>query len=322
MARHSVRPAPVFSDDNPLRASSRHAGLRAGRQAIYCEAQAARFGERQRADRTISDANWISSAVTPCIDASWLPPSVGFCDTIGPMTSDIKRQSVNHLLNALEPSAFERMAKKLTRVTLRPKEVVYKPNEPIDHVLFPEDAVLCLMTIMSNGDTIEAATVGREGASWISAAAGAPSMLCETIVVIGGTAWRLPIADLDRELKENDHFLDVLTRYSHALLIASMRTSACHGLHGLQERCARWILMTLDRVDSDRFAVTREFLAQLLGTNRPTVSLLVSTLEKAGILNVDGRVVTLADRNRLKDAACECYDVIRKTYAAVGDRDL
>ena len=232
------------------------------------------------------------------------------------MTSDVRRQSVNKLLNALEPAAFERVAKKLTRVKLRPKDVVYKPNEPIDHVIFPENAVVCLMTIMSNGDTIEAATVGREGASWISASVGAQSMPCETIVVIEGTALRLPIADLDRELKENGHFRNVLTEYSHALLIASMRTSACHGLHGLQERCARWILMTLDRVDSDRFAVTKEFLAQLLGTNRPTVSVLVSTLEKAGILSVDGRWVTLSDRDRLKDAACECYDVIQRYGAA------
>jgi CRP-like cAMP-binding protein len=94
-----------------------------------------------------------------------------------------------------------------------------------------------------------------------------------------------------------------------------MRTPACNGL---QERCARWMLMTLDRVDGDRFAVTKEFLAQLLGTNRPTVSLLVSTFEKAGILRVEGRVVTLADRDRLKGAACECYDVIGKTYQKVG----
>jgi CRP-like cAMP-binding protein len=235
------------------------------------------------------------------------------------MKSDIKTQSVNKLLNSLEPDAFDRLAKALTRVKLRPKEVVYKPNEPIDHILFPENAVLCLMTLMSNGDTIEAATVGREGASWISAAAGAPSMPCETVVVIEGTALKLPVADLDRELKENDHFLDVLISYSHALLIASMRTSACNGLHGLQQRCARWILMTLDRVDEDRFAVTKEFLAQLLGTNRPTASVLVSTLEKAGILHVEGRWVTLADRNRLKEAACECYDVIRRTYDVVGE---
>src|ERR1700688_1036847 len=230
----------------------------------------------------------------------------------------MQRQSANQLLDSLEPPAFERVIQKLTRVQLRAKEVVYRPNQPIDHVLFPETAVLCLMTLMSNGDTIEAATVGREGASWISASVGAPSMPCETIVVIEGTALKLAIGDLDQELKENGHFRDVLTEYSHALLIASMRTSACNGLHVLQERCARWILMTLDRVDSDRFAVTKEFLAQLLGTNRPTVSVLVSILEKAGILNVEGRWVTLADRNRLKEAACECYDIIRENYQKVG----
>jgi CRP-like cAMP-binding protein len=234
------------------------------------------------------------------------------------MPSDITRQPTNQLLNSLKRDAFQRVTKKLRRVNLRPKDVVYKPNQPIEHILFPENAVVCLMKVLSNGDTIEAATVGREGATWISASVGAPSMPCETIVVIEGTALRLPIADLDRELKENGHFRDVLTEYSHALLVASMRTSACNGLHGLQERCARWILMTLDRVDSDRFAVTKEFLAQLLGTNRPTVSVLVSALEKAGILNVEGRVVTVADRDRLKEAACECYDIIRKTYQAVG----
>ena len=81
------------------------------------------------------------------------------------MKSDIKRESINQLLNSLKPDEFERVAKRLKRVKLRPKEVVYKPNEPIDHVFFPETAVVCLMTVMSNGDTIEAATVGREGAS-------------------------------------------------------------------------------------------------------------------------------------------------------------
>jgi CRP-like cAMP-binding protein len=201
---------------------------------------------------------------------------------------------------------------------MRQKEVVYKPDQPIHHVFFPETTVLCLMTVMSNGDTIEAATVGREGASWISARIGAPSMPCETIVAIEGTALRLATSHLDRLMKDNRYFRDTLTEYSHALLIASMRTSACNGLHGLQERCARWILTTVDRVGSDRFAVTKDFLAQLLGTNRPTVSVMVSALKKAGILSVDGRWVTVADRGRLKKAACECYEVIRKHYEVVG----
>jgi CRP-like cAMP-binding protein len=234
------------------------------------------------------------------------------------MKPHTQTNGANQLLNSLEPAAFERVAKNLTRVKLRQKEVVYKPNQPIDHVFFPENTVLCLMTVMSNGDTIEAATVGREGASWISARVGAPSMPCETIVAIEGEALRLAIADLDRAIKENGHFRDILTEYSHALLIASMRTSACNGLHRLQERCARWILTTVDRVGSDRFGVTKDFLAQLLGTNRPTVSVMVSVLEKAGILSVEGRWVTVADRNRLKEAACECYEVIRKHYEVVG----
>ena len=234
------------------------------------------------------------------------------------MKPHVQLKTANQLLNCLQPAAFERVAKKLTRVKLRPKEVVYKPNQPIAHVLFPENTVLCLLTLMANGDTIEAATVGREGASWISASVGAPSMPCETIAVIEGTALKLPVADLERELRDNDHFRHVLTEYSHALLIACMRTSACNGLHKLQERCARWILTTLDRVDTNRFAVTKEFLAQLLGTNRPTVSVMVSALEKAGMLNVEGRWVTVADRKRLKEAACECYQIIRKHYEPVG----
>src|ERR1700733_13036683 len=224
----------------------------------------------------------------------------------------------NHLLKSLEPDAFDRVAKDLTRVKLRQKQVVYRPDQPIDHVFFPETSLLCLMTVMSNGDTIEAATVGREGASWISATVGAPSMPCETIVAIEGEALRLAIGDLARAVKQNSHFRDVLTEYSHALLIASMRTSACNGLHGLQERCARWILTTVDRVGSERFRVTREFLAQLLGTNRPLVSVMLSTLKEAGILRVDGHWVTVADRSRLKDAACECYEIIRKHYEVVG----
>ena len=133
-----------------------------------------------------------------------------------------------------------------------------------------------------------------------------------------GTALKLAVDDLDWELKENRPFRDVLTEYSHALLIASMRTSACNGLHKLQERCARWMLTTLDRVDGGQFYITKEFLSQLLGTSRPMVSVTVAVFEKAGILNVEGRRVTLADRERLKDASCECYDVIRRHYLKVG----
>jgi CRP-like cAMP-binding protein len=234
------------------------------------------------------------------------------------MTPPTITKTANQLLSVLQPSDFSQVARKLTRVKLRPKQIIYKPNAPLDYVYFPEDTVLCLLTLMSNGDSIESATVGREGASWISASVGARSMPCETMAVHEGTALKLAVDDLDRELKENRPFRDVLTEYSHALLIASMRTSACNGLHGLQERCARWMLTTLDRVDGGQFFITKEFLSQLLGTSRPMVSVTVAVFEKAGILNVEGRRVTVADRKRLKDASCECYEVIRRHYLKVG----
>ena len=234
------------------------------------------------------------------------------------MTPPTITKTANQLLSVLKPSDFSQVARKLTRVKFRPRQIIYKPNAPLDYIYFPENTVLCLLTLMSNGDSIESATVGREGASWVSASVGCRSMPCETIALHEGTALKLAVEDLDRELKENPPFRDVLTEYSHALLIASMRTSACNGLHGLQERCARWILTTLDRVDGGQFFITKEFLSQLMGTSRPMVSVTVAVFEKAGILNVEGRRVTVADRKRLKDASCECYDVIRRHYLKVG----
>jgi hypothetical protein len=196
--------------------------------------------------------------------------------------------------------------------------VLYKPNEPIDAVYFPETAVICLMTVMANGDTLETCTVGLEGASWISASVGAPSMPCETIVAIGGDAVVLGVRDLETDMKENEHFRDVLTKYSHALLIHSMRMTGCTGLHSLSERCARWILTTLDRVPEERFSVTHEFLAMLLGATRPSVSVVIKDFERQGLLRVSRGLVAVADRAGLYRASCRCYDVIKKNYAQVG----
>jgi CRP-like cAMP-binding protein len=224
----------------------------------------------------------------------------------------------NKLLRLLTRRAYLRLAPKLTPATLRARQVLYRPNEPIHGVYFPETAVICQMTIMENGDTLETATVGLEGASWISASIGAPSMPCETIVAIGGDALMLGIHELDQEMQENEHFRDVLTQYSHALLVHSMRLTGCTGLHSLQQRCARWMLTTMDRVPQERFGVTHEFLAMLLGTRRPTVSALLETFQKKGILTIERGRVVVRDRVRLMAVSCDCYGVIKNTYEQVG----
>ena len=233
------------------------------------------------------------------------------------MASPMERP-VNKLLRLLEPAAYQRIAPKLKPTTLHAKDILYRPNQPIHTVYFPENAVICQMTVMENGDTLETATVGMEGASWISASIGAPSMPCETVVAIGGDAHALDIDDLDREMKENAHFRDVLTQYSHALLIHSMRMTGCTGLHSLEQRCARWILETLDRVSADRFSITHEFLAMLLGVSRPSVSVVIEEFVRRGMLRVERGRILIGDREGLLKMSCDCYAVIKQNYEQVG----
>jgi CRP-like cAMP-binding protein len=230
----------------------------------------------------------------------------------------MRARGANKLIASLREDAYGRLAAKLAPATLEAKQVLYRPNQSIGEVYFPESCVICLMTMMRNGDTLETATVGREGASWISASIGAPSMPCETIVAIGGKALVLKIGDLDREMHDNEHFRDLLTQYSHALLIHSMRMTGCTGLHSLSQRTARWMLTTLDRVAETEFAVTHEFLAMLLGSSRPSISVVIQDFETRGLLrNERGRVV-VGDRDRLLSVACDCYEVIKENYSHVG----
>ena len=224
----------------------------------------------------------------------------------------------NKLLRLLKPAAYARLAPKLAPVHLAARQVLYRPEQSIDEVFFPETAVIAQVSIMPNGDTLETATVGLEGASWISASIGAPSMPCETIVAIAGDAHALSIADLDLEMQENEHFRDILTQYSHALLIHSMRLTACTGLHSLEQRCSRWILDTLDRVPSERFSVTQEFMAMLLGVTRPSITLAVDALREHGAVDMRRGEIVVIDHQKLVTSACDCHAVIKRNYAQVG----
>jgi CRP-like cAMP-binding protein len=224
----------------------------------------------------------------------------------------------NLLLRLLTPEALQRLVTKLKPSVLRVGQVLYQPNHRIDQIYFPESSAICQLGMMQDGSTIETATVGREGASWISARIGAESMPCQTMVVVGGDAVALSIGDLGRELAENQPFSDCLTRYSHALLIHSMRLTACTGLHSAKQRTARWVLGTLDQVGGERFSITHEMMAALLGLRRPTVSVILEELTSDGALATKFRSITVADRDRLLKRSCECYGLIKDSYNQVG----
>ena len=226
-------------------------------------------------------------------------------------------QIQNRLLAQLDSGGLQRLKGKATLTKLKPKQVLYQAEQKIREIYFPETAVICMLTVMENGQTIEACTVGREGASWISASLHTRTMPCETITAVGGEAYRIDADLFDKELRENAEFCDLVKTYSHALLVQCLRSAACNGLHSLPQRTARWILTTLDRTHVDNFAITHEFLASLLGATRSSVSLVVEELSRAEAIEIQRGSIRVADPTKLRKVACECYEIIRKNYEEI-----
>jgi Crp-like helix-turn-helix protein len=217
----------------------------------------------------------------------------------------------NALLQSLNDQGRKRLARASERVWLTPKQVLYRPEEHISEIYFPENCVIVMMSVMKNGATIESATVGNEGASWISASFRSPTMPCQTMVAIPGLAHRVPARFVEREIKRNGDFHNTLSHYSHSLLIQTLRSTACNGLHSLEQRCSRWILTTLDRTSLEQFVITHEFLSELLGVRRSSVSLFVERLAAKGILTIRRGSIRVLDRKALERTACECYRIMR-----------
>jgi CRP-like cAMP-binding protein len=227
----------------------------------------------------------------------------------------------NVLLKHLNEESVDRLVPMLKPVALIAQQIIYKPDEHIEDIYFPDNAVLCMMTIMADGSSIEAATVGSEGASWVSASLGSPTMPCQTMAVIGGRAFKIAARHVEEEIRRNGIFHNILTEYAHALLIASLRTGACNGLHTLPQRTARWMLSTLDRTENGHFTITQEFLAALLGCTRSSINVLLTEFEKVGAIRTTRGAIDVVNRAALEKLTCECYGVIRDTYETLKRRE-
>ena len=226
--------------------------------------------------------------------------------------SNFHAEFSNVLLTYLSVAGMSRIERLLTPVKIDSQDVLYHPGEKISHIYFPDTAVLCMLTIMSDGHTIESAMVGREGASWVSASLGSPTMPCQTMVAVGGMARKIRARNVEEEIRKNGALHDLLSGYSHSLLISSLRTGACNALHPLIERCSRWMLTTLDRTHESRFSITQEFLAALLGCNRPVLTGILGELERTGAIRNARGSIEVMDRKSLERITCECYHVIRE----------
>lgn len=218
--------------------------------------------------------------------------------------------SANHLLTALPEAELALLEAELERVPLPFQEVLQGWEQPLTHLWFPCTGVGSMLSRMADGSSVEVATVGREGMVGLSAVLGARQLAQTVFMQIPGAGYRLPVERYAALSARLPSFERVLLRYAATLVTQIAQGSACNRLHALEVRCARWLLMTRDRVDSDSFPLTHEFLAQMLGVTRPSVTIAAGILQKAGLITYARGEVTIIDRPRLEDACCECYGII------------
>ena len=223
--------------------------------------------------------------------------------------------SPNKLLAALPDADYRRIFSSLTPVPLTFKKVLHKAGEKIDTVYFPGGGVCSITNVMSDGRMAEVATIGNEGMVGLTAFFGGDVSVGEAFVQVpDGDGQAMPTDAFKRELHRHGPFYDVIGRYGQALQALIMQSAACFSMHSVEERCSRWILMTHDRVEGDEFQLTHEFFGYMLGARRPTVTLVLGTLEKAGIIQNGTKKITIVNRKKLEDTSCECYQVIKSTF--------
>ncbi|MEP6730943.1 MAG: Crp/Fnr family transcriptional regulator [bacterium] len=219
----------------------------------------------------------------------------------------------NWLLCALPPEERQRIALNLELIEISVRTVITEPNQPAEYVFFPESAVLSVVSHLSDG-AVEVGTVGSEGMAGLPIFLDAEVEPLQVICQIPGTAWRMEVGAFREIVEEPSALRRLLLRYTQAFLIQVAQTAACNGTHSLEERCARWLLMTHDRVGDAEFELTHQFLAFMLGVRRAGVTVAMRALQKRGVLTYSRGHVTVLDRKGLEAKSCECYGVVRSHY--------
>lgn len=225
----------------------------------------------------------------------------------------------NWLLTGLPADEEERLLPALERVSLEIKAMLYEPNEPITHVYFPLNGVSSILSIADNGDAIEVATVGNEGMVGLPVFLGATSTPGQAFSQIPGEALRMTSDDFRRLVPPGSPLHQRLQRYTEAMFNMVAQGAACNRLHTIQQRCARWLLLTHDRVGRDEYPLTHEFLADMLGVRRASVSEVAGQLQRDGAISYVRGVITIRDRQRLEGISCGCYWIIRREFDRMRD---
>ncbi len=233
---------------------------------------------------------------------------------IATTTLFLPERPTNLILAAIAPDEYESVSSVLTSHPLRMRETLQEAGDPQDFVYFPTSGIVSVLTVLENGMMIEFATVGREGTTGVPLFLGMGDSNMALISQVPGTTARMTAIDFREQLAESRSFTDVVRSYSGIMLALVAQSAACNRAHHVDQRCARWLLMTHDQSASDHFPITHEFLAQMLGVSRPSVTLSAAALQNAGYISYQRGKMTILDRLGLERASCECYTVIRDRF--------
>ncbi|MDZ4374194.1 MAG: Crp/Fnr family transcriptional regulator [Phenylobacterium sp.] len=226
----------------------------------------------------------------------------------------------NRLLEALPAEDLARIAPHLAMVVMDRGRVIFEPGDAIESVLFPLDGVVSLMTLMESGAAIESATIGPEGAVGLMSAVAPRQSLSRAIVQTPLRASRIPADRLREVWVQSPALRSLVDRHTEALYAHAIQSVACNALHSVEARFCRWLLTCHDRISTDTLALTQEFLADMLGVQRTTVTAIASKLQTRGLIGYRRGVVEILDRAGLEAIACECYQVVQGHYARLLDR--
>jgi CRP-like cAMP-binding protein len=228
-----------------------------------------------------------------------------------------QRDSGNHILDLLPQADFDIVSPMLQLVELTYKQTVQKFEEDMAHAYFPTSGMISLMTVLQDEDPVEVATIGRNGLVGLPLALGVAASPHLAICQMAGEALRLPA----RSFRDAMRRAPGLERLVHLYIAWTLRSAgqgvACNALHPVEERACRWLLMLHNQAASDEFAMTQEFLAYMLGVRRQSVTVVAGALQNAGLIRYRRGVITVLDRARLEESACECYATLREYYTDV-----
>lgn len=222
----------------------------------------------------------------------------------------------NRLLDALPVSDRHRLGGRLDVDQAEMRQSLFAPGQPIENVYFPTRAVVSILTAMDDGTGVEIATIGNEGMVGVPLFLGASVMPAREYsqVQVPGELLRMGAGAFLEEIEAGGALRSVIQRYVQGFFSQISQQVACNGLHSVEERCSRWLLLTHDRVGSDEFPLTQEFLSQMLGVRRASVTVAAGILQRAGFIRYRRGKMTVIDREGLEGSSCECYGIIKAEF--------